>query len=220
MDLYLKEKQKDEKFSAFVNRFGKKEIKERVQPFTEVPPYAVDQSFYTDWGDAREYTIGDIGIGECAGEVVSLTNFDVAMAESLNFEATLLLEGGGQNGNIQRAADKALAAMLKAAQALLKVPDVDIPDEAETIVRDFRQYFYDTELFFDPFVRGKFASYLFNAYENRQVPASLDRAKQSVEEARLFIEAAYECHSRMLQSGLASTEAFHRWFRNGKPVSS
>jgi sulfite reductase (ferredoxin) len=220
LDLYLKEKQKDEKFSAFVNRFGKKEIKERVQPFTEVPPYAVDQSFYTDWGDAREYTIGDIGIGECAGEVVSLTNFDVAMAESLNFEATLLLEGGGQNGNVQKAADKALAAMLKAAQALLKVPDVDIPDEAETIVRDFRQYFYDTELFFDPFVRGKFASYLFNAYDNRQVPASLDRAKQSVEEARLFIEAAYECHSRMLQSGLASTEAFHRWFRNGKPVSS
>jgi len=220
LDLYLKEKQKDEKFPAFVNRFGKKEIKDRVQPFTEVPPYAVDQSFYTDWGDTREYTIGDIGIGECAGEVVSLTNFDVAIAESLNFDATLLLEGGEENGNVQKAADKALAAMLKAAQALLKVPNVDIADEPEIIVRDFRQFFYDTELFFDPFVRGKFASYLFNAYENRQVPASLDRAKQSVEEARLFIEAAYECHSRMLQGGLASTEAFHRWFQERQPVSS
>jgi sulfite reductase (ferredoxin) len=110
--------------------------------------------------------------------------------------------------------------MLKAAQALLKVPNVDIPDEAEIIVQDFRQYFYDTELFFDPFARGKFASYLFNAYENRQLPASLDRAKQSVEEARLFIEAAYECHSRLLQAGLASTEAFHRWFQERQPVSS
>ena len=127
-------------------------------------------------------TIGDIGIGECAGEVVSLTNFDVAIAESLNFEATLLLEEKGENGNVQKAAEKALAAMVKAAQALLKVPDVDIPDEAEVIVKDFRQYFYDTELFFDPFARGKFASYLFTAYDNRSTPASLDRAKQAVEE--------------------------------------
>jgi sulfite reductase (ferredoxin) len=100
------------------------------------------------------------------------------------------------------------------------VPNVDIPDDPETIVRDFRQYFYDTELFFDPFVRGKFASYFFTAYENRQEPATLDRAKQSVEEARLFIEAAYECHSRLLQSGLASTEAFQRWFQERQPVSS
>lgn len=220
LDLYLKEKQQGEKFPQFVNRIGKKEIKDRVQPFTEVPPYAVDQSFYTDWGDAREYTIGDIGIGECAGEVVSLTNFDVAMAESLNFDATLLLESDSENGNVQKAADKALAAMLKAAQALLKVPDVDIPDDPEVIVNDFRRYFYDTELFFDPFVRGKFASYLFHAYECRQDPSSLDRAKQAVEEARLFIEAAYECHSRMLQSGIGSPEAFHRWFQQKQPVSS
>lgn len=219
LDLYLKEKQAGEKFPQFVNRIGKKLIKERVQPFTEVPAYAVDQSFYTDWGDAREYTIGDIGIGECAGEVVSLTNFDVAMAESLNFDATLLLEGGAANGNVQKAAEKALAAMMKAAQALLKIQNVDIADQPEVILQDFRKYFYDTELFFDPFVRGKFASYLFNAYENRQQPATLDRAQQAVEEARLFIEAAYECHTRMLQEGITSPDTFDRWFQQRQPVS-
>ena len=220
LDLYLSRRDRGEKFSQFVSRIGKKEIKESIQPFTEVPPYAVDQSFYTDWGDAREYTIGDIGIGECAGEVVSLTNFDVAMAESLNFDATLLLESGIDTETAQKAADKALAAMVKAAQALLKVPNADIPDQAEVIVHDFRLYFYDTELFFDPFVRGKFASYLFNAYDNRQIPASLDRAKQAIEEARLFIEAAYECHSRMLQSGITSPDAFQRWYQEREPVSS
>ena len=220
LDFYLKNKQNGENFPQFVNRIGKKEIKEQVQPFTQVPTYEADPSFYTDWGDAREYTIGDIGIGECAGEVVSLTNFDVAMAESLNFDATLLLEEGSTNGNVQKAADKSLAAMVKAAQALLKVPNVDIADDPDVIVRDFKHYFYDTELFFDPFVRGKFASYLFNAYDNRQVPATLDRALQSVEEARLFIEAAYECHSRLMQTGLATPEAFHRWFQDRHSVSS
>ena len=220
IDTYLKEKQKGEKFSQFVNRIGKKEIKERVQPFTKVPPYAVDKSFYTDWGDAREYTIGDIGVGECAGEIVSLTDFDVATAESIYFDATLLLEGGGANGNVQQAADKALAAMLKAAQALLKVQNVDIADTPGVIVRDFRQYFYDTELFFDPFVRGKFASYLFNAYENSEVPATLDRAKQLIEEARLFIEAAYECQSRMVQAGITTPVTFNKWLRERETVNS
>lgn len=220
LDLYINNKQQGEAFSQFVNRFGKREIKDRVQPFTEVPPYAEDPSFYTDWGDAREYTIGDIGIGECAGEVVSLTNFDVAIAESLNFDATLLLEGDTSNGNVQKAADKALAAMLKAAQALLKIQNVDIADDPEVIVQDFRRYFYDTQLIFDPFVQGKFANYLFHAFENRALPANLDRAKQAVEEARLFIEAAYECHSRMLQSGLTSPDAFHRWLQQHQPVNS
>lgn len=220
IDSYLKEKQKGEKFSQFVNRIGKKEIKERVQPFTEVPPYAVDKSFYTDWGDSREYTIGDIGIGECAGEVVSLTDFGVAAAESVYFDATLLLEGGGANGNVQQAADKALEAMLKAAQALLKVQNVDIADDPEAIVRDFRQYFYDTKLFFDPFARGKFASYLFNAYENRQIPATLERAKQSIEEARLFIEAAHDCQSRMVQAGITTPVTFNKWLRERETVDS
>jgi sulfite reductase (ferredoxin) len=129
VEKYLRERQNGEKFPQFVNRVGKKEIKDQVQPFTQVPTYAVDKSFYVDWGDAREYTIGDIGVGECAGEVVSLTDFGVAAAESIYFDATLLLEGDSQNGNVQQAADKALEAMLSAAQALLKVQNVDISQE-------------------------------------------------------------------------------------------
>jgi sulfite reductase (ferredoxin) len=86
------------------------------------------------------------------------------------------------------------------------------------IVSDFRRYFYDTELFFDPFVKGKFASYLFHAHDNCHVPANLDRACQAVEEARLFIEAAYECHARMLQAGINSPDAFAQWYEARLPV--
>jgi sulfite reductase (ferredoxin) len=109
--------------------------------------------------------------------------------------------------------------MVKAAQALLKAQNVDIADDPDVIVNDFRRYFYDTELFFDPFVKGKFASYLFNAYENRQLPANFDRARQAVEEARLFIEAAYDCHSRLLQAGINSPVAFAQWYEARVPVS-
>ncbi len=214
LDMYMQERLADEKFPAFVNRVGKKEIKERVKPFTVIPDYSVDKSFYTDWGDAREYTTGDIGIGECAGEVVTLTDFGVATAESIHFDATVLLEKQSDNGNIQQAADKALEAMLSAAQALLKIQNVDISNEPAVIVDQFRTYFYDTELFFDPYARGKFASYLFKAYEQRQSSATRDNAMQLIEESRLFIEAAYECYTRMMQSGITNAASFQRWLRD------
>lgn len=211
VDWYLKDHQQGEKFPQFVNRIGKKEIKTRVQPFTEVPSYAEDKSFYTDWGDAREYTLGDIGIGECAGEVVSLTDFGVATAESAHFDATVLLEQTPLNGNVQQAADKALEAMLSAAQALLKIQNIDIANDPDVIVREFRQYFYDTELFFDPFAKGKFASYLFKAYKHRHEQVTLDQAKQLIEESRLFIEAAHECYARLVQFGITGPPSFQKW---------
>ena len=213
LDTYLQQKQNGEKFSQFVNRVGKKTLKEQLKPFTLIPAYTEDKSFYTDWGDAREYTIGDIGIGECAGEVVSLTDFGVAEAESVYFDATLLLEADSSNGNVQKAADKALESMIKAAHGLLKVQNIDIKEEPQVVIDDFRRYFYDTELIFDPFARGKFASYLFNAFEQRQEPATLDRAKQLIEEARLFIEAAHECQTRMVQAGITTPMTFNRWLR-------
>ena len=69
---YANERNEGETFQEWSARLGKKEIKAMLEPFTNVPPHEVDASFYTDWGDPREYSLGDIGVGECAGEVVSL----------------------------------------------------------------------------------------------------------------------------------------------------
>src|SRR5690606_1714812 len=92
LDLYAAERQEGVTFRAWVHRVGKKDIKERLQDLTEVPSYDEDPSFYIDWHDAREYSIGDIGVGECAGEVITLTQFALASAESKAFDASVLVE--------------------------------------------------------------------------------------------------------------------------------
>ncbi|NET49034.1 MAG: hypothetical protein F6K09_09975, partial [Merismopedia sp. SIO2A8] len=68
-----------------------------------------------------------------------------------------------------------------------------------------------TQLFFDPFAKGKFASYLFKAYDSRDGEITLDRAREIIEESRLFIEAAHECNARMLQAGITSPAGFKKW---------
>lgn len=198
LDLYVSERRDGEHFSEVMSRVGKKQVKNMLQDLMVVPPHEVDPSFYVDWADARAFTIGDIGVGECAGEVVSLADFGMAAAENEVFEAQLFLDDG--NGSARRARDKALQAMLTAAQGLVKNENPDVSDEPGQIVTEFRERFCETQLFYDPYAGDKFARYLFSAYESQNHDPSEEIAHQRVEEAQLFIEAAYACHARMLET--------------------
>lgn len=139
-------------------------------------------------------------MGECAGEVVSLTDFGMAAAEGLYFDAQVELEAGPDPARTNRAADLAYRAMVSAAQALIKQQNVDISNDPDVIVREFKHHFFDTQLFFDPFAKGKFAHYLFDAHAARNGSVSRDAALELVEEAGLFIEATHACNTRLLES--------------------
>jgi sulfite reductase (ferredoxin) len=86
---YVRERKGAESFQEFIKRIGKQECRTLIEQYMEVPAYEKDRSRYSDWGDPRECTIGDMGTGECAGEVISVKQFDLADAERLVFEAQL-----------------------------------------------------------------------------------------------------------------------------------
>jgi sulfite reductase (ferredoxin) len=190
---YRAERLAGETFPAFIKRIGKAECKKMIDEFTAVPPHEEDASFYSDWGDPREFNIGDIGVGECAGEVITPIDFELVACEREAFEAQLQLDGG----NVEKAARMAYESMLHGAQALLKFKFLTAPSDEGKIVEDFRTQFYDTEIFFDPFVRGKFAQDFLRAHEEAGHPHTVEQAHQRIEEAQLFIEACYSCYARM-----------------------
>lgn len=193
-DRFVNEKQPGETFQMFVGRIGKKEIRKLVDRLNVLPTYEQDPSFYSDWGDPREYTIGDLGVGECAGEVVPLVQVGLADSEREVFEAQLSLE----EKNSKAAAAHALSAMVLAAQALAREKNSFMGEGVDEIVSEFRKHYYDTKLFFDPFSGGKFAHYFFRAVEHRSdAGASQDSAHQLIEEAQLFVEAAHQCYTRI-----------------------
>ncbi len=188
------ERTEDESFQAWVQRYGKKGIRDLLKPFTEIPLYENDAGYYSDWGDPREFTIGDIGVGECAGEVVSLFTMEVARAEAEAFDALIALDEGEHNVAYQRAVN----AMYLAARSLLRGQAVDIGYDQAEIVSQFRTRFYDTELFFDQYAKGKFAQYLFKHHDEPIEAPNQDQAHATIEEANLFIEAAFACDGRMV----------------------
>jgi sulfite reductase (ferredoxin) len=190
---YVAERKADESFQSFVKRIGKAECKRILEDAMEIPSHEADPSLYTDWADAREFTIGDLGVGECAGEVVSNIEFQLRDCEREAFEAQLELD----RGQYQRAAKAAYQSMLDAAAALLDWKFVAHSLEPDSIVSQFRSYFFDTQLFFDPFVGGNFAQYFFRAHEKAEGPNTPESAHQDVEEAQLFIEACHAGYGRL-----------------------
>ena len=203
----------NEKFQDFIGRMGKVKVRSRIDDLTAIPSYDQDRILYSDWGDPREFTLGDMGQGECAGEVVSRFDFSLAASERQVFEAQVQLDAG----NPRDSAKTAFRAMLDAAAALVRFQNGEIdlavgppddplrpdgPDSADKIIHEFRTRFYDTKLFFDPYAGGKFGNYLFRIHcEELSANGNFttDAAHHRIEEAQLFIEAVYACHGRLLE---------------------
>ncbi len=208
-DHYAAHRGRGETFQQFIARLGRKKVRALIEPFLDVPTYEADPSFYSDWGDPREFTLGDLGVGECAGEVVSRFSLEVSKAESEAFEAQVALE----QEQFNRAARLAYRAMLLAARALVLPQFQDVGTDPDRIVEEFRKRFYDSRLFFDRFAGGKFAHYLFARHRTRGKEPDGDAARRAVEQAQLFIEASHACDARMSASTPESADVIAKGAR-------
>jgi sulfite reductase (ferredoxin) len=190
---YIDQRKGAESFQDYIARIGKVAVKGMLDDLTVIPDHEEDASLYTDWSDTREFTTGDMGKGECAGEIVPLIEVELQGSERESFEAQIHMDGGDYSA----AYDSAFASMLHAAKALVKTQFLDIPEDADQIVSEFRSRFIETELFHDRAAGAKFANYLFRHHEEPVENPSSEVAHQIIEEAQLYIEAAHACYGRM-----------------------
>jgi sulfite reductase (ferredoxin) len=166
-----------------------------LDDLTRIPAHDVDPSYYADWGDPREFTLNDLGTGECAGEVISQAEFTLAASEREVFEAQLLLDAG----HTETAVAQAYLSMLHAARGLVQAQNPEIGEDESQIIAEFTRRYYDTQLFWDKYAGGKFAEYFFKAKEflTDGKAADADRSVQLVQEAQLFIDAAHDCYNKL-----------------------
>jgi sulfite reductase (ferredoxin) len=199
VDHWLRERREGERLQEFIRRVGRGKVKEALEDLARVPAYEEDPSFYKDWADDREYTIGDMGTGECAGEVVSLAQFGLAASEREVFEAQVHLDGGDP----LKAGELAYRSMLSAATALIRIQNIDVTEDPDVVVEQFRVRFHETGLFHDRYAGAKFAMYLLKRHERGATLPTPQQAHRDIEEAQLFIEAAHACYDRMQEQPVA-----------------
>ena len=148
---------------------------------------------YSDWGDPRQYTTGDMGVGECAGEIVPFVQFGLAAAERVAFDAQLKLD----RAPTQEAADLAYSAMLEAAKALTREP-LPEPRRRPGRGRARVQEAPGRDAALPRSVRGRQVRALpVPRARQRGEELQPEQARQRVQEAQLFIEAAHACVERI-----------------------
>ena len=118
----------------------------------------------------------------------------VAAAESQVFQAQLALDAG----DYCKADQLAYTAMLEAAKALVRIEFLDLPDNPDSIVSEFKARFYDTQIFFDKYAGGKFAQYLLARHESPDLRFTIETARRLIEEAHLFIDACHACEAKLV----------------------
>jgi sulfite reductase (ferredoxin) len=132
---------------------------------------------------------------------VPLAQFGLTAAEREVFEAQILLD----EGEFRHAYTTAYQAMVAGARALVRMEFLDVGDDADEVIAEFRTRFVDTELFFDPFAKDKFARYLFRMQQETLDDPTHDDAHRAIEECQLFIEGAFACYNRVSDAEASAT---------------
>ena len=58
---FADERHEGESFQDYTRRVGKRAFKEMLDDLTAVPAHDAQPDYYSDWGDPREFTLGDHG---------------------------------------------------------------------------------------------------------------------------------------------------------------
>jgi sulfite reductase (ferredoxin) len=182
---YRENRNGNEPFAAFVNRVGKKALWTVLEDLQDVPAHGEAPELYRDNRQSWEFGV-KVGVGECAGEVVTAGEFLLEEADRLCFEAAIRHE----EGRAKESLEAAHKAMRTAAEALLTASGLLLSEPFDRL-EEFRARWVDTGRF-----RRAFAEYYRQPDGATGSDVSLEAAEELVHRARLFVEEAQVAYTR------------------------
>jgi sulfite reductase (ferredoxin) len=128
IDVYRRDRKPGEGLPAFVDRVGKNALKDELIPYTLVPAFADDPTYYYDWEADEEFVLEDLGPGECAGGALEMIENGILEADQELYQAKLLMD----NHQHAVSVNKSYRAVLAAAKALLVTEGLEPSTDADT----------------------------------------------------------------------------------------
>jgi len=128
--VYRRDRLPKENLSAFIARAGKNKLKDELIPYTIVPAYQDDPTFYYDWEGEAEFILEDLGPGECAGGALEMIENGILEADQELYQAKLLVE----NHQYSVSVNKSYRAVLAAAKAMLVTEGLEPSTDSETFI--------------------------------------------------------------------------------------
>lgn len=130
IDVYRRDRQPNESLPKFIARMGKSKLKDELIPYTIVPSFEEDSTFYYDWEGEEEFILEDLGPGECAGGALEMIENGILEADQELYQAKLLVEKHQYSMSV----NKSYRAVLAAAKALLVTEGLEPSTDSETFI--------------------------------------------------------------------------------------
>ncbi len=130
LDLYRRSRNEGESLPVFIARTGKAALKDELIPYTILPSYQDDRKFYFDWEGDEEFSVEDLGPGECAGGALEMIDNRILEAEQELYQTRILVE----KHQYAMAINKAYRAVVAGAKAILVTEGIDPNTDAETLL--------------------------------------------------------------------------------------
>ncbi|MGE0645834.1 MAG: sulfurtransferase TusA family protein [Nitrospira sp.] len=130
IDVYRRDRQPNENLPKFIARMGKSKLKDELIPYTIVPSFKDDPTFYYDWEGEEEFILEDLGPGECAGGALEMIENGILEADQELYQAKLLVEKHQYSVSV----NKSYRAVLAAAKALLVTEGLEPSTDSETFL--------------------------------------------------------------------------------------
>jgi sulfite reductase (ferredoxin) len=129
----------------FLKTTGVNIAKKIIEDFSYVPPYSENKDFYIDWGKTDEFSLSELGPGECGAGILNIIESDIAHSKIFLAEAE----------KESYATEKIKKSIFFSARALLIVKGKDPIDGQETLKN-----------FYDLFIRTGITSQKFSDIQN------------------------------------------------------
>lgn len=130
IDVYRRDRKSGESMPAFIDRVGKNALKDELIPYTIVPSYADDPTFYYDWEGEAPFILEDLGPGECAGGALEMIENGILEADQELYQGKLLIDKHQYSVSV----NKSYRAVLAAAKALLVTEGLEPSTDSETFI--------------------------------------------------------------------------------------
>ena len=187
----FREKRKEgELFNTFVERYGREAIVAQLEPFTKMMSHHSVEAYYRDYKGESDFSLDDLGPGECAGTVIDL------MENLLRTSRQAIDEARDQVAHQQsQAAPVAIEtirrAILRSARALLIPFGVDSINDGE-ILKEFQHKLVEQGL-----LSERFEQFTEDLGEWAKAPLLQKDLQAIFENAVLFVTECREAYDRL-----------------------
>ncbi len=177
--LFRQERENEELFPQYLGRAGKAKLKRVLIPYSIIGNFDEAPEHFYDWEAESEFSLVDLGVGECAGGALEMITDGILEADQELYQAETLV----QSQQYAMTVNKAYRAVLAGAKALLVTEGV----EPATDLQTFEEC--DARLIKPGVLPATFSEHLSIIRDLGDKSPTAAFAEEKIRVAKVFVEA-------------------------------